>query len=225
MSAAHRKSPRHPHGDSFVVAACSRAASSSIGRSNPRVVTAVTRAGGRPRVGVAVSRAGHGVRAWWASVAVGTSCSVIGSGFPCPCCPNRLNRLRSSRAFRLRPRHPTNARASVQGQFLRIFPIVRASGRVATRCSRSDRRCRHNGSVRAIAAGRCATCWIGKRVTVAVVGRGIDRGLVNRGRRRRGRRDVFTDCAFPPIPGGSLVPQDGEGRAGSGTPGPPVPSR
>ena len=231
-SAAHRKRPWHPHGDSFAVVACSRAASSSIGRSNPRVVTAVPRVAGRPSVGVAVSRAGHGVRAMRASVAVGSSRSVIGSGFRCPCCPHRLNhphrprRPVSNRSFRLRPRHPKRARASAQGQFLRIVPFVRASVRVVTRCSRSSRRCRHSGSVRASAAGRCATCWTVKRVTVAGVGRGIGRGLVDRNRCRRGRRDVFTGCASACVPRGSLVPpKTAKATGGFRYSRSPVPSR
>ncbi len=226
LTATLRKSPWLPHGDSSAVVACSKAASSSIGRPIRRAVTAATRAAGTPSAGDALRRAGPGGPVRRASIAVGNSCSVIGSGFPCPCCPNRLNRPRSSRAFRPRPRHPTSARASARGQFLRIFPIVRASGRVATRCSRSDRSCRHNGSVRAIVAGRCATCWIVKRVTVAGVGRGIDRDLVPRGRRRRGRRDVFTGCVFAIVPGGSPVPpKTAKATGGFRSPGPPVPSR
>jgi len=231
-SAAHRKSPWHPRGDSCAVVACSRAANSSIGPSNPRVVTAASRAAGRPRVGVAVRRAGRGGPVRRASVAVGSSRSVIGSGFGCPCCwnrrnhPHRPNHLVSRRVFRSRPRHPKRARASAQGQFLRIVPFVRASVRVATRCSQSARRCRHSGSVRASVAGHFATYWTVKRVTVAGVGRGIGRGVIDRGRLRRGRRDVFTGCAFPQVPRGSLVPpKTAKGGRVRVLPVPPVPSR
>lgn len=190
---ARHKSRPIRSGASVAVIACSKAASGCFGPSNPRAVTVVSLAARMPDAGDAGRRAGPGGRAWRASVAVGNSRGVIGSGFPYRCCPNRP-RLR--RAFPFRRRYPSHARASAQPQFLRIFPIVRASDRVATWYLRWRRHCRHSVSVRAVAVERYATCWIGKPVIAIGVGRSTDLGLVARDGRRRGRRDVFSGCAL-----------------------------
>lgn len=69
---------------------------------------------------------------------------------------------------------------------------------------------------------RSATFWIGKPVIVVGVGQGTDLGVVDRGPRRRGRRDVFTGCAFAIVPGGSPVPpKTAKATGGFRSPGPP----
>jgi hypothetical protein len=219
LAAAFRKSPLIRHGDSVAVVACSKAASGCFGPSNPRVVTVVRLAAETPGVGDAGRRAGPGGRARRASVAVGNNRGAIGSGFPCQCCLNRLHR---GQALWFHRRCPKRARASAQPQFLRIFLIVRASDRVATWYLRSRRHCRHSVSVRAVAVERYATCWIGKPVIAVGVAWGTDLGLVDRGLCRRGRRDVFSGCAFVLAPGRSQVPpRRRRQRVGSGSPVPP----
>lgn len=174
--------------------ACSKGASSSIGRPIPKAVIAAIRAVGRRSVGGVGKRVRLGGPARSGGVAAGSSRGGIGVGFPCRSsskCRWSSRLHRPSRSL-WNLRWSRRARASAQRQFLRIIPLVRALAPAVTRCSRSPRRGRHGVSVRASAVGRYATCWIAKRVTAAVAVRGFGR---RPGRRDRVRRDVVGGCA------------------------------
>ena len=217
-------SPPSPHRRSGHAGVCSKAASSSTDRSNPRVVTAASRAVEKPDAGNAGTRVGPGGPRKRANAVVANNRDAIGSGFLSPCSANHLR----SRPLPRRPSsrfHPSlkRARASAQTQSPWIFRIGRVTGPVAMSCSLSPRPSRPSGSVRATAVERYATCWIGKRVIGGVAVRDTDYHVSVRD---CDRRDVFRGCAHVlASPRSHVPPRRRRQWAGSGSPVPPVPSR
>lgn len=177
-------------------AACSRGASGAFGRPTLRAAIAVTPVAGTPSGGGGAGPAAPGGPVPWVGPAAASKPGAIAGGFRWSFCPNRSSGPGRSRLpYHPHIRSPRRARASAQRQSLTIFRPGGAPAPAATRCSPLARPGRRSASVRAAAVGRCATSWIARPATGSGGGTATGHPVVARGRRRRGRRDVFTGCA------------------------------